>query len=119
MATTQEHNSVSNSNELDGHLEQEKPKKNPPIPYKKIADLYNENIGDDFPKIQVYDSKDRKALIKKFWGLMRKDLVKVEAYFRYFGANATEHQGGANGWTAGPEFIMREDTITRARENRL
>lgn len=92
-----------------------------PVPYQKIAELYNESMSDDFPKVQVFDSAKRKTLIKKFWGLINKDISKVQAYFVYFDESAPPFYRGDNdrNWTANFDYIIREDTVTKAREGNL
>ncbi len=120
---------ISITNVIDCHPDDEnsdkeskkKNAKNSPVPYKKIADLFNEIMDDTFPRIQVYDSKKRKSLLKTFWSTMKEDLGRTEAYFKFFNANCRPFHKGDNdrGWIASVDYICREDTITKARENTL
>jgi len=92
--------------------------KSAPVPFQKIADSYNELIGDDFPKCQSVSSTKRKTAIRKFWKEMRCDLSRVQSYFTYFAEYATPHQRGQNdrGWKADIEFICRDTTVEKMRE---
>ena len=92
--------------------------KSAPVPFQKIADAYNELIGDDFPKCQSVSSTKRKTAIRKFWKEMRSDLSRVQSYFTYFAEYATPHHRGQNdrGWKADIEFICRDTTVEKMRE---
>ncbi len=95
--------------------------KSPACPYSKIADIYNECIDQPFPSIRAITTDKRKRLTKKFYGVMNKDLDKVKQYFTYFNQKAgTFYRGeSTSGWIADFEYIIKEDTIEKARENRL
>jgi hypothetical protein len=90
--------------------------KSPSVPFAKIAESYNELIGDDFPKVQSVKSSRRQSTLRKFWKEMECDFDRVNAYFSYFSRNATQHQRGANGWVADINYICRDTTIETMRE---
>lgn len=90
------------------------------IPYQQVADLYNSCIGDGFPKVEKVTTK-RKPLIQKFYRNMDSDLDKVKAYFEYFGSNSPAFYRGDNnrGWKANFDYIIKEDTVQKCREDVL
>lgn len=90
------------------------------IPYQLIADSYNSILGDSFHRIQKVTDK-RKGLIRKFYSNMDKDLDKINSYFEYFKDNATPFHRGDNNrnWKADFEYIIREDTVQKCREDNL
>lgn len=97
-------------------------------PYKKIHELYQTNLvetgeGEDrLVDVQVLD-KERKARMKSFWMLMDRDVEKVERYFEWIWLHRENHIWlfGKNnrGWVADIEFLCREKTVRKARENQL
>jgi len=95
-----------------------KPVKNPDTPFKKIAEIYNDVIGDDFPKCRSMDARKRKAVIRNFWKAMSFNLEYVESYFTDFSENAKPWYRGHNdrGWVADIEYICRDTTIIKMRE---
>lgn len=90
-------------------------------PYQAITDLYNQILGEDFVESVGVETDDRKETISKLWRSMKCDLEKIKSYFVYFGDNAGGWYRGQNdrGWVANFDYICREDTITKARENTL
>lgn len=90
------------------------------VPYDDIADLYNSYIGDDFPKVLKVTDK-RKALIRKFYSNMDKDIDKVKSYFEFFSDNAPVFYRGENNrnWKANFEYIIKEETVQKCREDAL
>lgn len=94
----------------------------PAIPYQKIADMFNEYIGDDFPKIRGVNTDKRKRITKKFYIYMDRDLDKIAAYFGYFGSHAGDFYRGkqdGSSWTANYEYIIKDETIEKCREGNL
>ena len=97
-------------------------------PYKKIHDLYQKILvetGDNnlrLVDVLVLDT-ERKAKIKSFWALLKMDIDNVEKYFTWIWDNRDAHNWlfGVNGrgWRADIEYICREKTIRKAKENQL
>lgn len=87
------------------------------VPYQNIIDVYNKTADDTFPRVKLLTTT-RKPKMKKFWGLMGKNIDKVQEYFAYFNYAATPHQRGNNdrGWVANFDFIIKEDTIAKIIE---
>jgi len=103
-------------------------KKRLSVPYSEIESLYKEilvNTGEVMSMVNVQTlTKERKTRIKQYWTANGdKGLEGVKAYFQYLWNNRNNHSwlfgGGNRGWKADIEFIMREKTVTKARENTL
>lgn len=104
-------------------------KKADKVPYKKISDMYKSilvNTGEcgmSLIDMQTLTTK-RKTAIKKYWTREGKHgMDRVESYFTWLWNNRSDHSWvfGSNdrGWKADIEYILREDTIAKAREQRL
>lgn len=92
------------------------------INYQKVADLYNEILGDLLPNVTKISEK-RKKLIKS---LMTKHLTKnttdaVEKYFKAFKDRVKPFYFGENktGWVANFDFVIRESTVLAVREGTI
>lgn len=104
------------------------PIKKSQTPYKKIHQLYQTYLvetgegGDRLVDVQVLD-KERTARMKSFWMLMDRNLEKVEKYFKWIWDYRESHIWlfGKNnrGWVADIEFLCRDKTVRKARENQL
>lgn len=113
----------SESNDSDTSAKT-KPKASP-VPYQKIWDLYTQILvnGDlSLVAVQALSNK-RKSRMKTLFNLCEKDLGRIERYFQFLYDNRANHTWifGENdrGWKADIEFVCREDTLLKARENRL
>jgi hypothetical protein len=92
------------------------------IPYQKIAEMFNEYIGDDFPKIRGINTDKRKRITKKFYIYMERDLDKIAAYFGYFGSHAGDFYRGkqeGSSWIANFDYIVKDETVEKCREGNL
>ena len=103
-------------------------KKRLTVPYSEIESLYKDilvNTGEAMSMVNVQTlTKERKTRIKQYWTANGdKGLEGVKAYFQYLWNNRNNHSwlfgAGNRGWKADIEFIMREKTVTKARENTL
>jgi len=99
------------------------------VPYQKIADLYKsilvetDQTGFNLIDMQVLTTK-RKTAIKKYWTREGDGgLEKIEKYFRWLWDNKSDHSwvfgNNDRGWKADIEYLLREETIAKAREERL
>jgi len=123
-------NNVNNENKKDmsDSAESEQPKKVDKVPYKKIADLYQSILVDTgecgmaLVNMQTLTTK-RKTAIKKYWTREGKHgIERVEGYFNWLWNNRGDHSwifGTEGKWKADLEYLLREETIAKAREQRL
>lgn len=103
-------------------------KKADKVPYQKIADLYKSILVDtgecgmSLVDMQTLTTK-RKTSIKKYWTREGKHGVeRIEQYFNWLWNNRGDHSwifGTQGKWKADIEYLLREDTIAKAREQRL
>ncbi len=103
-------------------------KKADKVPYQKIADLYRSILVDtgecgmSLVNMQTLTTK-RKTAIKKYWTREGKHGVdRVEQYFIWLWNNRSDHSwifGTEGKWKADLEYLLREETISKAREQRL
>ena len=111
--------------ERKGSTEEEKPQstKADPIPYKKIAELYNE-VCTNLPKVLKPENLNdkRKRAIKKFWNNDKENqnsdffanyfyLANQDSFFCGFNNNDSH-----SNWKADIEFLMRVDTYDKFME---
>jgi len=72
--------------------------------------------------MQVLTAK-RKTAIKKYWTREGKHGIdRVEQYFNWIWNNRNDHNwifGTQGTWKADLEYLLREETIAKAREDRL
>jgi len=109
--------------------ESEPTKKVDKIPYQKIADLYQSilvNTGEcgmSLVNMKSPLTTKRKTAIKKYWTREGKHGVdRVEQYFNWLWKNRSDHSwifGTEGDWKADIEYLLREETISKAREQRL
>jgi len=122
--------SMSESDDSNPQSQQEvKPvKKRLTVPYSEIESLYKEilvNTGETMSLVNVQVmTKERKTKVKQYWiANGDKGLEGVRAYFEYLWKNRNNHSwlfgAGNRGWRADIEFILREKTVAKARENTL
>lgn len=123
-------NNVNNVDKLisSDSSESEPTKKADKIPYQKVASLYKSILVDtgepgmSLIDMQVLTTK-RKAAIKKYWTREGKHgLERVEGYFNWIWNNRGDHSwifGTQGKWKADLEYLLREETIAKAREQRL
>jgi len=117
-----------NKKDMSDSGESEPPKKADKVPYQKIADLYQSilvNTGEcgmSLVNMQTLTTK-RKTSIKKYWTREGKHGIKrVESYFNWLWNNRADHSwifGTEGKWKADLEYLLREETIAKAREERL
>lgn len=130
VTTNNNDNNVNNENKsnLSDSSESEPPKKADKIPYQKVASLYKSILVDTGePGMSLIDMKvlttKRKAAIKKYWTREGKHgLERVEGYFNWIWNNRGDHSwifGTQGKWKADLEYLLREETIAKAREQRL
>jgi hypothetical protein len=101
-------------------------KKSPNTPYQNIWDLYQDILVNNNVKslidVQVL-SKKRKTRLKGLWHNVNFDLAKIEKYFKYLFDKRDNHSwlfgNNDRGWVADIEYVCREETLIKARENRL
>ena len=105
-----------------------KKKRSPAVPYQAILDLYLEilvNTGEPMGLIAVQTlTTARKTKIRQYWSQNgSKGLDGVRNYFQYIWDNRMSHSWifGCAGrdWKADIAYLMREDTVAKARENTL
>ncbi len=99
------------------------------IPYSAIAESYNNYFATPTgnPQVRANElSQKRKAAIKKLW--MLSDESKSEKWFiNYFThcseapnmQSTAERSKGWENWSPNFDFIIRQDTLDKAREGRL
>jgi len=115
----QQMNTNNNVNNVNNDNKGNKSTKADPIPYSKIAQLYNE-VCTNLPKVLNPEKLNdkRKRAIKKFWN--HSDEVKNSEYLaKYFeAANLDDFLTGNNqrGWKADLEFLMRIEQHDKLRE---
>lgn len=118
-----------NKKDMSDSGESNQQKKADNVPYQKIADLYKsilvdtDECGMSLINMQTLTAK-RKTAIKKYWIREGKHgLDRVEQYFTWLWNNRSDHSWvfGAQGgnWKADIEYLLREETIAKAREQRL
>ena len=123
-------NNMSDSDESNPQPPQEVKQKKTrlAVPYAEIEALYKNilvDTGEPMSMVNVQTmTKERKARVKQYWIANGKNgLGGVESYFNYLWINRESHSwlfgAGNRGWKADIEFIMREKTVTKARENTL
>ena len=98
------------------------------VPYDEILQLYLKilvNTGEPMGLIAVQVlTAARKTKIRQYWTANgKKGLDGVEAYFNYIWTNRNSHSwifgcAGRN-WKADIAYLLKEDTVARARENTL
>jgi len=129
---TTNNNDNKDNNEISSDMsdsgESEPPKKADKVPYQKIADLYQSilvNTGEcgmSLVNMQTLTTK-RKTSIKKYWTREGKHgIERVEGYFNWLWNNRGDHSwifGTEGKWKADLEYLLREETIAKAREQRL
>jgi len=117
-----------NKKDMSDSGESELPKKADKVPYQKIADLYKSILvetgecGMSLVNMQTLTAK-RKTAIKKYWTREGKHgIERVEGYFNWLWNNRGDHSwifGTEGKWKADLEYLLREETIAKAREQRL
>lgn len=123
-------NNMSESDDSNQQVQQEvkRVKKRIMTPYAEIESLYKEilvNTGEPMSLVNVQSmTKERKTRVKQYWmSNGDKGLDGVRAYFEYLWDSRNNHSwlfgAGNRGWRADIEFIMREKTVAKARENTL
>jgi len=117
-----------NKKDMSDSGESEPLKKVDKVPYQKIADLYKSILvetgecGMSLVNMQTLTTK-RKTAIKKYWTREGKHgIERVEGYFNWIWNNRGDHSwifGTEGKWKADLEYLLREETIAKAREQRL
>lgn len=91
--------------------------------YQAFADAYNAILGGRLPRCETL-SNQRKRAIKTLVGHLRHDRPAVEAFTAYledFRDHASGFYFGDNnrGWRANFDFMVRLETLIKAREGAL
>lgn len=104
-------------------------KKQDKIPYSAIAESYNElfAIPTGNPEVRANElSIKRKTAIKKLWNLSS-DSKSIDWFKKYFTHCASvpnmqstvERSKGWENWRPSFDYLVRQDTLDKAREDRL
>jgi len=118
-----------NKSNMSDSDESDSIKKADKVPYQKIADLYKSIlVNTSEPGISLIDmqklTSKRKTAIRKYWTREGKHGIdRVEGYFNWLWNNRNSHSwvfgNNDRGWKADIEYLLREDTIAKALEQRL
>ena len=102
----------------------EAPPRNDPVPYQRIADLYNQTMRL-LPKVAKVNAS-RKTLIRRAWedGEERKSLEFWTAYFEECEANnflngKGPYTNGHENWRPDFDFLMQGKTVLKVYEKAL